>query len=463
MRLAAAFVVVAVAAVLALASLMLWRTRHSVGTLAAERQQATAESIAGTLALAYRQQADRQGNGWEGVDVHPALMLAIQGEASIAISDQAGDELTLANSMAEGMIPPSRGEGPTRVADVVVDGRVVGAVEVTFTGAELDEAERHVRDALSGTVLLGTLAAAVLAVAVAVVLSRRIVHPLRQLTDAANRVGRGDPGARVGHHDAPGEIGALALAFDDMADRLQAHEAARRNLTADVAHELRTPLTILQGSCEEVIDGIAEPTLPRFVQMHDDVLRLRRLVDDLGVLADADAVFAERTLHRGRCDLAQIAGRVADDLAPSIDEHQHHLRRTLRPAVLDGDPVRLAQIVTNLLTNAIKYTPPGGTLDLETHASPALGTVTLRVSDDGPGIDAVDRPHVFERFYRSEGARSASGSGIGLAVVSQLVRAHGGTVTFVETLRGTTVEVALPAGPAGNAPNGTPDVVAQQG
>ena len=444
---------VAVSAVVVLSLLTLWRTKHTVGRLADERQQATAESIAETLALAYRQQG-----GWTGVDVHPAVMIALQADAAVAVHDLAGDEVALYNSMPSmpGMreIPVmAHGEGRAVTAEVVVEGRAVGVAEVTFANSELASAERHVRDALSGTVVLGALTAAAMAAVVAVPLSRRIIRPLQTVTHTARLVGEGDPTARVGHHDAPGELGELARAFDDMAERLEATENARRNVVTDLAHELRTPMTILQGTCEEVIDGSAEPTLERFVHMHDDLLRLRRLVDGLNTLADADAARTEQGLRQEPCDLADIAADVAADMAAVIEAHQHELNLSLAPARTAGDPTRLHQVVTNLLANAIKYTPSGGHIEIRTSTDDAGRTVTLRVSDNGPGIEPVDRPHIFERFYRATSAQTTAGTGIGLAVVDQLVRAHNGTVGIVDGGRGTTIEVELPAWSSDKAPS----------
>ena len=137
--------------------------------------------------------------------------------------------------------------------------------------------------------------------------------------------------------------------------------------------------------------------------------------------------------------------RPARDLAAAIDAHQHHLRLELTPAPTWGDPVRLRQIVNNLLTNAIKHTPDGGDLEIRTYPDTATGTVNLSVSDNGPGIDPADRPQVFERFYRAPRSRTTAGSGIGLAVVDQLVRAHRGTTRIVARQPGTTIEVALPS------------------
>jgi two-component system sensor histidine kinase BaeS len=439
MRLIGGFVAVAVVAVFVLAGLTLWRTKHSVGQLARERQQATADAIADTLGLAYQ-----QGGGWNTVDPHPAMMLAVQAGASLTVIDNNGNTVELRNAMGNMPEMATNAHGPTRTAPVIVDGEQVGTAQVTFVSGELAQAEMHVRNALSGTVAIGAVIAALVAALVAVPIAVRIVRPLRRVTDAAQRLGDGDATARAGEHRAPGEIGTLNRTFDAMADRIQANEVARRNLAADVAHELRTPLTLLQGGCEEIIDGITEPSMEHFVRMHDDVLRLRRLIDDLGTLAEADAALAGPNIAVERCDLADIAAGAADALRPLAEANEQHVHRHLEPAIINGDPARLAQIATNLLTNAIKFTPPGGTIDLEVGNDRSAGAATLTVRDNGPGIPLVDRPHVFERFYRGDSTRTVAGSGIGLAVVAQLVKAHGGRVDLVDTATGATITATFP-------------------
>ena len=439
MRLIGGFVAVAVVAVFVLAGLTLWRTKHSVGQLARERQQATAVAIADTLGLAYQ-----QSGGWETVDPHPAMMLAVQAGASLTVVDNNENTVELRNTMGNMPQMATNAHGPTRMASVVIDGEQVGTAHVTFVSGELAQAEMHVRDALSGTLAIGALIAAVVAALVAAPIALRIVRPLRRVTDAAQRLGDGDATARAGEHRAPGEIGTLNRTFDAMAERLQANDVARRNLAADVAHELRTPLTLLQGGCEEIIDGITEPSMEHFVQMHDDVLRLRRLVDDLGTLAAADAALAGPNIAVERCDLADIAAGAADALRPFAEANQQQVHRQLEPAIINGDPARLAQIVTNLLTNAIKFAPPGSTINLAVCENPEQRESTLTVSDNGPGIPIEDRPHVFERFYRSDATRPVAGSGIGLAVVAQLVKAHGGTIEIVDTKSGTTIAATFP-------------------
>ena len=436
-RLVIAFVAVAVLAVLVLAGLMLWRTRSTVGELARDRQQASADAIAETLAIAYR-----SGGGWTGVDAHPAQMLSTQAAAELTVTDPSGATLTLASSM--GMMPhlsPAPG-GPERTAPVVVDGRTVGIVRLRFASSGLAEAETHVRDALGSTIFLGTAAAAAVALLIAVPTSARIVRPLRRLTGVARSLGDGRSGARAGGHDDPGELGALNAAFDEMAERLEAQDTARRHLATDIAHELRTPLTLLRGSCEEVIDGIAAPSIERFTQMHDDVLRLSRLVDDLSSLADADAALTEPFLALTRCDLAAVAAVAADAVTPMFDARGQRIERRLEPAPVFGDARRLEQVVTNLLTNAAKYAPESTTVTVRTES--AGGTARLRVIDQGGGLDPAEWASVLGRFTRGPNATGVAGSGIGLAVVDQLVRAHHGTVGFERSAAGFAVSVSLP-------------------
>jgi two-component system sensor histidine kinase BaeS len=439
-RLIGGFVAVAVVAVFVLAGLTLWRTKHSVGQLARERQQASTEAIADTLGLAYQ-----QTGSWDTADPHPAMMLAVQAGAALTVVDNNGSALVLHNLMGNMPQMATSAHGPTRTAPVVVQGEQVGTAQVTFVSGELAQAEMHVRDALSGTVAIGAVIAALVAALVAAPIALRIVRPLRRVTDAAQRLGDGDATARAGEHRAPGEIGTLNRTFDAMAERLQANDVARRNLAADVAHELRTPLTLLQGGCEEIIDGITQPSIEHFVQMHDDVLRLRRLVDDLGTLAEADAALAGPNVAVERCDLAEIAAGAADALRPLADANQQRMHRQLESAIINGDPARLAQIVTNLLTNAIKFTPAGGAIELDVRQNRVQREVALTVSDNGPGISVEDRPHVFERFYRGDTTRPVAGSGIGLAVVAQLVKAHGGMVELIDTPAGTTVAATFPS------------------
>lgn len=312
---------------------------------------------------------------------------------------------------------------------------------VRFIQTGLPAPERQVRDALARSVAAGAGLAVLVAVAVAVIVSRRVTRPVVALTAVARRLGAGERDARVGLTDAPGELGELSATFDEMAEALHREDELRRNLVADVAHELRTPVTILRASCEEMVDGLAAPTPERLVSLHDEVLRLGRVVEDLGGLAEAEA--AGLRLERAPVDLADVAAGATDLLRPRFDEAGLRLDADLEPVVVNGDAARLHQIVTNLLTNALKFTPEDGTVTVRT--GPTGSLARLEVSDTGPGIDAAELPHVFERFWRGRAGHGHQGSGIGLAVVAELAKAHGGRAEVdSRPAEGTSFRVLLP-------------------
>jgi signal transduction histidine kinase len=285
------------------------------------------------------------------------------------------------------------------------------------------EAERHVRDALARTALLGVLIASAVALVVALYVSMRVTRPVMALTTAAGDLAAGRRAARV-DTNGPGELRVLAEAFNDMADNLDREDQLRRNLVADVAHELRTPLAILQGTTEALLDGVDQPTPEVLGSLHDEVTRLRRLVADLETLAAAEA--AGLRLHSRDSELADVATGATDLLRPLADEQELTLVTDIHPAPTFGDPDRLQQVAVNLIANAIKFTPAGGTITVRTAVTG--GRAVLEVSDTGPGIRADEIAHVFERFWRGTNGATASGSGIGLAVVAELVTAHHGDV-----------------------------------
>ena len=332
------------------------------------------------------------------------------------------------------------GPGPVLAAPVLVAGQLVGAVELRFP-AQAPPAASGLRDALVGTVLVGAVVGVGVALAVAIPIARRITRPVEELTVAARRLSRGDRDARVGSAGGFAELGELGATFDRMAAALQREDELRRALVSDVAHELRTPVTILQASCEELADGLAEPTTERLTSLHQEVLRLGRVVEDLELLAAAEA--AGLRLDHRPVDLAAVAGEVLEILQPRATQARVTLRGELHAATVSGDPHRLHQITANLVANAVKYTPPGGTVTVTVdHAG---GSVRLAVADTGPGIEPDELPHLFDRFWRGRAATGTPGSGVGLTVVAELVRAHDGRIQVTSTPgTGTAFTVCLP-------------------
>ena len=228
--------------------------------------------------------------------------------------------------------------------------------------AGIGAADSSLRRALATGIGWSALVLAILAVIAGAVFARRITRPVAALTDAARAMASGERGVRVADVEAPGELGDLSRTFNHMADTLELEDQLRRVLVADVAHELRTPLAILQATTEAMADGITEPTAGTLSSLHDETLRLGRIVEDLEVLASAEA--AGLSLELKPVDLALVAEEAAEALKAQFEGGGISLTCHLRPAVVRGDKNRLHQVVTNLLTNAIKFTPAGGSVNV---------------------------------------------------------------------------------------------------
>ena len=325
------------------------------------------------------------------------------------------------------------------------DGSTPGAVYLSQPLADL----AAVMSDLQGRLAVSALIALVLSALVGLVLSRAIARPVRELTAAADRLAGGDFDYPL-HTTSPEELAGLARSFGSMRDALRRTLQARTDLVTNVSHELRTPLTAIKGLTETLRDGAVDDPEARdrfLASIEGQTDRLIRLVNDLLLLSRADA--QALTLRLERVDLASIARASAGELAPQADAREVSVVVQEQPAYVRGDPDRLRQVFINLLDNAIRYSPEGGTVTVSVACEG--GQVHAAVQDAGPGIPPGDLPHVFERFYRGDRSRrrpddGSSGSGLGLAIVQALVLAHGGTVSVDSTERaGTTVRVTLPA------------------
>ncbi len=430
LRLALAFLGVALVAIALLAGLTAVFSAADVSALAA-RQRA---QLAGAVAVAAGAVWD-QTNSWSAADLGPVLDLAARTGADAEIRNAAG--------RAVASSPGFAGHPGTQLsAPVVVRGQRVGTAAVRFSGSGLGGAEHTLRSALLRAIAGAAGLAALLALLTGLAVARRITRPVERIITVTRAMGGGDRAARVGPVAAPGELRELATAFDQMADTLDRQEQLRRDLVADVAHELRTPVAILQAGHEALLDGVVEATPDQLASLRDEVLRLARMVDDLQTLAAADAATLQLSLHR--CDLAEVAAAATDSLTGRFEAAGLTVERQLAPAWVMADPRWLHQVVTNLLTNALKFTPARGRVTVQTGTTGP--SAVLRVADTGPGIPADELPHIFERFWRGRQASQISGSGIGLAVAAELARAHGGQLTASsQPGRGTEMTLSLPA------------------
>ena len=292
-----------------------------------------------------------------------------------------------------------------------------------------------------------TIATGIIAVPLVFAVSRRILRPVTALTDAAHRMQAGELDVRVDDRGRD-EVADLARAFNRMAARLAETERLRKQMVSDVAHELRSPVTNLRCTLESIQDGLAVADRAAIDALHDETLFLQRLIADLEDLSRADA--GQLAMRHERVDLGETIRRAA--AATVMPSHGVDLRVDVAAGVaaVSGDPDRLEQIFRNLLSNAARHTPAGGSIIVTAQA--VRTDVEVTVSDTGAGIDPTHLPHVFDRFYRADEsrARATGGAGLGLAIVRQLVAAHGGTVTAdsAGVGKGATFVVTLPIAPA---------------
>ncbi|MBI4288985.1 MAG: HAMP domain-containing protein [Chloroflexi bacterium] len=286
------------------------------------------------------------------------------------------------------------------------------------------------------------------AVVIGLVITRQIVAPLQRLNLAAQRIAAGDLKQRV-PAESGDETGQLAASFNAMTEALSLNEELRRHMVADIAHELRTPLSILQGNLEGMRDGVIKPTPEQLDSLHHEAQSLSRLVDDLSTLSLAEA--GQLKLRLRSINVADVITSVASAMGPQARQAGVSLTTSLAqglPAVT-ADPDRIAEVLRNLLSNALRHTPQGESIQVSARPSPGPPSgVLVSVSDTGQGIPAQELPYVFERFYRVDRsrARSTGGAGIGLTIVKQLVEAHGGGVWAESTPdKGSTFYFTLPA------------------
>jgi len=323
-------------------------------------------------------------------------------------------------------------------------------------GHDSDEqfhAEQAYRHATALSIGVAITVAALTAFIVTAILTRRVQHSIADLSAAASAVAEGHYDIRVASPRLGDEFDELATAFNQMAERLQAVESTRRQLFGDLAHEIRTPVAVLEAYLEAVEDGVKRLDQPTIAMLREQTGRLVRFSADAAALAQAEDAHA--AIAPGKVDAGAIATTVSAAIADRYAAKNVTLSTQISGAVwLWADRQRLAQVLGNLLDNALRHTPAGGHVSLM--VAPVAGEIVFTVTDDGDGIEAEHLPHIFERFYRADSARDRGrgGSGIGLAIVKALTEAHGGHINVASRGRGqgTTFTVRVPIGAPAAAP-----------
>jgi signal transduction histidine kinase len=445
-RLTLAFVFVGLAGALLVAVLLRQRTRAELDLLV---QNQNKETLIAALSEYYQANA-----GWH--DLTPESLRGYL-PMNLAGSLPPGDRRSLFQiADAQGVLifgvePNRRGQATTRreldrADPILVAGETVGYLispRSLYTWNP-DTPESDFLRSINRAILLSALVAALLALVLGGMLAYTLTRQLRELTAATQRVAAGQLGhqVQIRSHD---EMGTLAAAFNQMSADLQHANNLRQQMTADIAHDLRTPLSVILGYSEALADGKLAPEPETLAVMHTEAQHLSRLIEDLKVIALADA--GELPLAQQHITPQVLLRQAAEAQRVQASQQEIQLQvdlpENLPPVLVDAD--RMAQVLGNLLNNALRYTPPGGTIILR--ARQEAGQVLLQVADSGPGIPPEALADVFERTYRGDPARhqTAGETGLGLAIARSLVMAQGGVITVESPPgQGATFTIRLP-------------------
>jgi two-component system, OmpR family, sensor kinase len=283
-------------------------------------------------------------------------------------------------------------------------------------------------------------------------ISTRALRPVADISATAAKISNGDLAQRIPVADTGSELGDLARVLNDTFARLHASFARQAQFTADASHELRTPLSVVLTQAQTALarERSAAEYRESLTACQGAAQRMRRLITSLLTLARLDS--GETAATRSPCDLGAVAGEAVALAGPEAQQRGITIVTDLSPAVCDGNAEELGAVAANLISNAIYYNRPGGSVQVSTATEP--GAAVLSVSDTGEGVTPEDLPHIFERFYRADKARSNAGGhvGLGLAIAKAIVDAHGGIIRVAsEAGQGSTFTVRLPAGPAPHA------------
>lgn len=426
-RLTAAFLLVAVIGVAAVALLANQATTTGFRAYLTESQWAQLRS---DLANLY----EKQGN-WEGVELLLSSVRPGQGGSALLLLDEEGRQIAASGG---------RGNRPTGLEDaelalpVVIDGRTVGTLLINLpggTGAGTRAAESFLAE-VNQALWIGGGLAVLLALALGVLLARRLTRPLTQLTQATRSMAQGDLNQQV-PVQSPGEMGELATSFNQMAGALALAERQRQQLLADVAHELRTPLSIMRGHMEAMLDGVFDLSADNLALVHEESLLLGRLVEDLRTLSLVES--GQLPLNLRPTDMTCVVQQAAAAFEPLAEAEGVQLIVSAPIAVppVLADPDRLQQVLANLIANALRHVRHGEGQRFTLHLRLAERDdgVQVQVADNGPGLSPEAQARVFDRFWRADNSRTRDqgGSGLGLAICRGIVEAHHGRIWVEET------------------------------
>jgi len=444
-KLILSFLVVSLISVSMIGILARWNTRQEFGNFVFDRNSSEMVSV---LEGYYK----TQGN-WDGVNpaifisnFNPAINAGGRQPPIFTLVDNTGKVIVESPGYHLGEIVRNEKIAtgiPVRVNNVMVGTLLVG--QETF---QVNPLEQNFIQRTGKLLLTSVLGAAVLALILGVLLAYSITRPIHELIEATQAISEGTLGGQVRVRGRD-EISRLATSFNKMSADLARSTHARRQMTADIAHELRTPLSLIIGQAEAVHDGVLPVTLENFEIIRDEADRLEKLVDDLRILSLADA--GELSVNLQPVSPQKLVEEVASIYQSRLQEKRISFQLVIDQnlPLISIDPGRMTQVFTNIIDNAVRFTPENGRIILSAHH--ADGQVEITVQDSGPGVPEGDLDRIFDRLYRVDASRQHedNGSGLGLTIAKSIVEMHGGQIRAISPAgEGLTISILLPAGEA---------------
>jgi signal transduction histidine kinase len=342
--------------------------------------------------------------------------------------------------------PKMNGSFTTAEFPAMQDSKEIGTVSISYFGPFfLSEDDFLFLDALNRILLgIGAFSLAI-SIITGIFLARHLSRPILKTVEATRDIANGKYGVRISENTGTREVDQLVGSINHLALSLEKQESLRRQLTADVAHELRTPLTTVQTHMEAILEGVWEPTRERLESCYDEMSRLSSLVSDLESLAQVESESLK--LNKTSVSLAMLAERTVAGFEKEWKDKGLSVTVEGNCSEVTADRDRISQVLINLMSNAVKYTPDGG--EIRIILSDTEDSAVFNIMDNGTGIPEEELPHIFERFYRADKSRNRNtgGSGIGLAIVKSIIDAHGGTVGVSSRIgEGSNFMITLPKG-----------------
>lgn len=332
-----------------------------------------------------------------------------------------------------------------KVAELIVDGKRVGTIEIGYEGPFIvSQREVDFTRGINSSILYASLISLVLAIFLGIYNSKVMSEPILKITHAANDIRKGELDTKIELRNGSKELIELSKSINHLAKSLKEQQALRKRLTTDISHELRTPLTILQSHIEAFNDGVWLPTKDKLDICRDEVIRLKKLVEQLKYITDIENHRVKLEIEQ--VDLSQLVEDVIESFKYEFEVKEIELKKHISENVMiDADKDKIRQVIINIISNALKFTDTGG--KVETLLIEDERDVTIEVRDTGIGINKEDIPFIFERFYRSDKSRSrkTGGTGIGLTIAKTLVEAHKGDINvYSQDEKGSRFIIKLP-------------------